>query len=124
MKANIGENIQKKIEYVNKLARQNNLTDEQIKLVLGLIDHESGGTWDETVKGDHGCSVGIAQWNKCVGKIAPQTFEKQAELIVAEMTDKFSQFTDLVAVSKHNAPAWDYNANYVNRVVKSSKMFD
>lgn len=121
---NYGNDMLQKINYVQKIGYEAGFTQDQMRLVLGLIDHESGGTWSETAKGDQGCSIGIAQWNKCVGRIAPKTFEEQANLIVQEMARKFAEFSDLVAVSKHNAPAWDYNTNYVNRVVKSSKLFN
>jgi len=122
-KSNIGSDVQNKIHYVDQLAVNAGLDLDQRKLLLGLIDHESAGTWSETVVGDNGCSTGIGQWNACAGRLAPETFEKQAELIVAEMADKFSSNTNEWAVSKHNAPYGSYKTSYVNKVITSSKNF-
>jgi len=123
-KSNIGSDVQEKIHYVDSLAIQSGLDLEQRKLLLGLIDHESAGTWSETIVGDNGCSIGIAQWNNCVGNIAPNIFEEQAQKIVNEMVDKFSQNSNLWAVSKHNAPYGSYRTTYVNKVIESSKLFN
>ena len=99
------------------------MTDYQAKLVLGMIDHESAGTWDENVVGDGGCSHGIAQWNACVGRIAPETFDGQVDLIVDEMREKFSLYDDLIAVTKHNRPVSNVVTAYTYKVIKSSNLF-
>lgn len=99
------------------------MTDYQAKLVLGIVDHESAGTWDENVVGDSGCSRGIAQWNACVGRIAPKTFGEQADLIVSEMKEKFDKYDDLIAVTKHNRPVSNTVTAYTYKVIKSSNLF-
>ena len=105
------------------MCRDSGMTDEQSKLVLGLIDHESAGTWDENTVGDSGCSHGIGQWNACAGRIAPKTFDEQAQLIVTEMQDKFNKFNNNIAITKHNCPACNGTINYTLKVIKSSKQF-
>jgi hypothetical protein len=123
MKDNIGSDVQEKIRYANQELRERNLTDQQVLYTLALIDHESAGSWSETIVGDGGCSIGIAQWNKCVNRKAPVTYEEQVQLIADEMASKFAEFDDLTALGKHNAPAWDYNKNYINKVLESAKNF-
>lgn len=125
VKKGVGSDVQAKIAYVDQINIDLGLTDHQRKLVLGLIDHESAGTWSETIKGDNGCSTGIGQWNACPGsnRHAPKTFNEQAQLICKEMKDKFDRFPDEIAVGKHNAPAWSSNPRYTAKVIKSSKLF-
>lgn len=101
------------------------MSEEQVLWTAYLVDHESAGTWSETILGDGGCSKGIAQWNSCPGserKAAP-TFEAQVDQIGEEMLAKFQLFPIKTAISKHNAPAWDYNAPYVARVQAASINF-
>lgn len=126
VKKGIGADVQAKIAYVDQINIGLGMTDKQRKLVLGLIDHESAGTWSETIKGDNGCSTGIGQWNACPGsrRQAPKTFNEQAQLICTEMKAKFDEFPDEIAVGKHNAPAWDSNPRYTAKVIKSSKLFN
>lgn len=126
MKNKVGEDIQAKIKRLNEVMCEKGFTDDQRKWVLGLADHESGGTWSETVKGDNGCSTGIGQWNACPGsgRIAPPTFEEQVQLLTDEFKDKFSKHPIETAIGKHNAPAWDSNPRYVNRVRKSVALFN
>jgi hypothetical protein len=123
MKDRIGADVQEKILYANQALRERGLTDQQVLYTLALIDHESVGSWSETIVGDGGCSIGIAQWNKCVGNIAPATYEEQVQLIADEMASKFAEFDDLTALGKHNAPSWDYNEKYINKVLESAKNF-
>ena len=101
------------------------MSTEQVLWTLALIDHESAGTWSETGVGDGGCSKGIALWNSCPGsgrKAAP-TYEAQVAQIGEEMLSKFNLFPIKTAVSKHNAPAWDYNAPYVARIQAATVNF-
>lgn len=124
MKDGLSEDQQEKVKKVYTLARSEGMTIEQSTIVLGLIDHESAGTWDENVKGDNGCSKGIAQWNKCVGRVAPKTFEEQAQKIVDEMAEKFSKHNIRKAISLHNAPGYKGEMTvYVNKVLKSTSLF-
>jgi hypothetical protein len=115
--------VQKKISSVYVKCREAGMTDYQSKLVLGLIDHESAGTWDENTVGDSGCSHGIGQWNACVGRIAPATFSEQVDLIVTEMKDKFQKYDNNIAITKHNCPACSGAINYTYKVIKSSNQF-
>ena len=123
IKKKIGDDVQKKIRHVQDLAMSAGYTSAQIRLLLGLIDHESAGTWDEKVVGDGGCSIGIAQWNKCAGNIAPTTFEEQAKDVVQRMKAKFEAHSDDIAIGKWNAPAWSSNPAYVKEVRESSLLF-
>lgn len=103
------------------------MTDYQSKLVLGLIDHESAGTWNENTSNclnpAKECSTGIAQWNQNAGRYAPDTFEEQVELIVREMKEKFDKYDDLIAITRHNQPSAYYQTQYTNKVILSSKQF-
>lgn len=116
--------MQSKIRLVQDKARDVGMDETQVKLLLGMIDHESGGTWDENVTGDGGCSRGIAQWNKCAKRIAPETFNEQVDLIVEEMDKKFREFDNPRAVSKHNGPALDFIPEYYSKVLVSSEQFN
>lgn len=88
-----------------------------------MIDHESAGTWSETVVGDNGCSTGIAQYNACAGNIAETTFEGQLKQFSERMEVFLTEYPLEIAVGKHNAPNWDSNVNYVNLVRKSKENF-
>lgn len=123
VKKDVGEDVQTKIAYADQTFRAMGMTDEQVLWTLALIDHESAGTWSETVKGDAGCSTGIAQWNACVGRKAPSTYEGQVKLIGEEMLKKYQEFEIEIAVGKHNAPAWDTNYNYSNKVKNAKNNF-
>ena len=124
----MGADVQKKIAYVYTEAKANGFTDNQAKLLLGLIDHESIGTWDENISNcgnpEKECSIGIAQWNKNAGRYAPETFEEQVALIIKEMKIKFDLHTDLIAITKHNCPACNYILPYTNKVITSSNLFN
>jgi hypothetical protein len=125
MKANIGADVQEKIRKLYNECVRIGMTEEQALWTLGMADHESGGTWSESVKGDGGCSTGIGQWNSCPGsrrKAAP-TFDGQVDQLCSEMKEKFDEFPIEIAVGKHNAPAWDSNPRYVERVIKSKNLF-
>jgi hypothetical protein len=119
----VGEDVQNKIAYLQGECYKVGMTQEQIHWTLALVDHESAGTWSETVKGDYGNSTGIAQWHKPSGRIAPATFEAQATLICTEMKSKYDLFSIETAVGKHNAPAWKSNPKYINKVRKALKFF-
>lgn len=116
--------MQNKIREANRRFYEIGMTEEQVKWTIALIDHESAGTWSETIKGDKGCSTGIAQWNACAGRKAPPTYEEQVKLIGDEMLAKYKEFTIEVAVGKHNAPAWNSNPNYVAKVKRSMLSFN
>ena len=87
---------------------------------IALIDHESAGTWDENTVGDSGCSVGLAQWNHCVGNYGPEDFDGQVTQIGQEMLTRFQEFSIEIAIGKHNAPALDTISGYTESV-KASK---
>lgn len=99
------------------------MTSEQVRWTLALIDHESAGTWSPNIKGDNGCSTGIAQWNACSGRQAPATYEEQVELIGNEMLKAYNEFDLKTAIGKHNAPAWDSNLKYVAKVETTLNLF-
>jgi uncharacterized protein YeaO (DUF488 family) len=101
------------------------MTSNQIKLTLGLIDHESAGTWSPTIV-NHTAkeySTGIAQWNQYAGRYAQEGFEAQAQQIVDEMSDKFKKYSDLIAVTKHNCPRCNNQIAYTAKVKASSNQF-
>ena len=85
-KKGAGSDLNDKVAYFYAQCLKS-LNRPQCLRVAGLVDHESAGTWSPTVKGDGGCSTGIAQWNNCAGsrRKAPDTFEKQVDLIIREM---------------------------------------
>ena len=123
-KPRTGESVQVKICTVYRLARAYALTANEALAVVGLIDHESAGTWSPTVRGDGGCSIGIAQWNSCVGRRAPASFEAQARLIITEMRDKFAANPLNHAICLHNSPAGRCNRDYVAKVLAAKAQFE
>lgn len=122
-KHDIGEDVQAKIKSLQEICYSKGMTQEQVLWTTALVDHESGGSWNEKEKGDGGCSIGIGQWNKCVGRIAPPTFNNQADLICSEMKQKYDRFGIKTGVGKHNAPAWNSNPKYLKRVERSTHEF-
>ena len=126
-KRDTGENIQKRIAHVYNTCRLGyGMTSEQAFWVVGQVDHETAGTWSETIKGDGGCSTGLGQWNSCAGsrRKAEPTFGGQTQQICREMKKKFDEFPIEIAIGKHNAPAWDKNPNYVAKVKASLENFE
>jgi hypothetical protein len=119
----IGADVQAKIEYADKYFRSIGMTDEQVLYTLGIIDHESGGTWSETTVGDHGCSIGIAQYNTCAGNFPAKTYEGQVEQVGKEMLARYQKEPLLKAVIHHNMPSWDVNPKYEARIKASIQNF-
>jgi len=94
-------------------------------LTLGLIDHESAGTWDPNIvnRTTKEYSTGIAQWNQYAGRYAQPGFNAQAKQIVDEMKQKFDKYNDTVAVTRHNCPACNHPIAYTSKVLKSAEQF-
>ena len=118
-KVKTGEELNKKIEYFQEQAYSKDYSEEQVKWMVALIDHESAGSWDENIIGDSGKSRGIAQWNKYAGRIAGKTYEDQVEQFLNEFKPYVDKFDIKVAVGKWNAPAWDSNPAYIAKVKNS-----
>lgn len=108
-----------------------------IPYLTGQIDHETGGTWDENVKGDYGCSVGLPQIYTCKGgypELAnhPQLYDYDWQ--IEWYLDRMERFIDLYGddiekvISAHNAPGWAaaglINRSYVKRVKASAQLFN
>jgi len=124
VKKNIGADVQAKIEQLQNICYSKGMTEEQVLYTLALVDHESAGTYSTTIKGDKGCSVGIAQWNKCVGRIAGKDFEAQSHQICDEMKAKYDKWALLTAITKHNCPRCTYRAVYVNKILSAIPNFN
>jgi len=124
--AKVGQDFQDKVCTVYKIALAKGLTPHQIKYgIIGLVDHESAGTWSPTVKGDNGCSTGLGQWNACPGsrRKAGKDFIAQAHQIVDEMADKIAKHPLRLAICLHNSPAGRCNKGYVDLVVEAGNQF-
>lgn len=125
-KDKVGSDTQDKIQYIQEYCYSIGYNQDQVHWIVAMADHESAGTWSTTIKGDNGCSTGIGQWNACAGSgRAPRSliYKDQAEQLCDEMKPFFDQFPIEIAVGKHNAPAWDRNTYYVNRVRKSLPLY-
>ncbi len=99
----VGSDVLRKMAYSHEEAIKV-LTCRQTKIVEGLIDHESAGTWSETVKGDGGLAKGIAQWHVSSGRSAAPTYEGQVKQIIKEMKLKFARYPEELAITAHNCP--------------------
>lgn len=115
-KGEYGDDLRQKILIANKYLHERGFTDEERLWLIAMIDHESAGTWSETVVGDNGCSTGIAQFNACAGNVAEKTFEGQLRQFSDRMEGFLAKWPLEIAVGKHNMPAWDSNPGYVNRI--------
>lgn len=118
-----GDDLKQKILEANSYFHDRGFTDEERLWLIAMIDHESAGTWSETVVGDNGCSIGIAQFNSCAGNHAEATFEGQLKQFADRMEVFLDKYPLEIAIGKHNMPAWDSNPNYVNRIQASKDNF-
>lgn len=121
-KIGTGEPVQSRIAQLWMLCREDRMMRRHCLRIIALVDHESAGTWDPAIRGDGGCSVGIAQWNGCVGRRAPKDFEGQARQIIVEMHAKFRLWSMDTATCAHNSPALRCG-NYVQKVRTSEGKF-
>jgi hypothetical protein len=122
-KKDIGEDVQSKIRQLQEICYSKDMNEEQVLWTLALVDHESGGSYDENVVGDYGNSHGIGQWHAPSGRYAPPTYEEQAHKICDEMKTKYDEYPILTAITKHNCPACWERWVYINKVKAAKENF-
>lgn len=109
---------------------------EICETLSGQIDHETVGTWSDTIKGDSGCSTGLGQWNSCPAskRKAAKGLEAQMDQLIDEMGHKIAFHPLDTAICLHNSPAgrcavdhWKngkFVLGYVSKVKLSAKLFN
>lgn len=76
-------------DYIYEYAIKKGFDHTQSKKLIAQLFQENGAMTEDR-RGDHGCSVGLIQWNECArGKIPRTDWQGQIEIFVDEIWSKY-----------------------------------